>query len=241
MCKRALYFFEVITLKRKSYFSLGERILWIGSAAVIVLFFILFDKENYLTLAASLIGVTSLIFNAKANPIGQALMIVFSILYGIISYSFRYYGEMITYLGMTMPMAILSLAAWLRHPFESSRSEIAINRIGKKEWLLMTVLAASVTAVFGFLLRAFNTANLAFSTVSVTTSFIAVYLTLRRDPFYAAGYAANDIVLIILWTLASAEEPRYISVTVCFAAFLINDIYGFINWRKILRKQQLMS
>ena len=38
---------------------------------------------------ASLVGVTSLIFIAKGNPIGQALIVVFSLLYGAISYSFR--------------------------------------------------------------------------------------------------------------------------------------------------------
>lgn len=68
--------------------------------------FAVFDRENYLTLTASVIGATSLIFNAKGNPFGQVLMIVFSILYGIISYSCSYYGEMITYLGMTAPMAL---------------------------------------------------------------------------------------------------------------------------------------
>lgn len=39
-----------------------------------------------------------------------------------------------------------------------------------------------------------NTANIVPSTISVTTSFIAVYMTLRRNPFFALGYAANDVV-----------------------------------------------
>lgn len=86
------------------YFSRAERLLW----GLSVVFICAFDRENYLTLAASLIGVTSLIFNAKGNPIGQVLMVLFSLLYGIISYTFAYYGEMITYLGMTMPMAVFA-------------------------------------------------------------------------------------------------------------------------------------
>ncbi len=96
--------------KRKRYFTAFELALWLGSAAVIAAAFAAFDRENYLTLAASLIGVTSLIFCAKGNPIGQALMIAFSIIYGVISFSFAYYGEMITYLGMTMPIRFRKLA-----------------------------------------------------------------------------------------------------------------------------------
>ena len=219
------------------YFTVGEWLLWGISAAVIVVSFCLFDRESYLTLAASLIGVTSLIFAAKGNPISQVLMVVFSILYGIISYTFAYYGEMVTYLGMTMPMAVLALISWLKHPFEGNRSEVKVNAISKKEVAFLCVLAAVVTVAFYFILRAFHTANLLPSTLSVTTSFVAVYLTFRRSPYYALAYAANDVVLIVLWVMAALSEVRYLSVVVCFAAFLVNDLYGFLSWRKMGKRQ----
>lgn len=219
--------------------SKGEAALWCASAALILISFMLFDRESYLTLAASLIGITSLIFNAKGNPVGQVLMIVFSLLYGIISYTFSYYGEMLTYLGMTMPMAIFALISWLKNPYNGNRSQVKVNTVKTSETVGMFVIAAVVTGIFYFILKAFNTANLIPSTVSVTTSFLAVYLTFRRSPFFALAYAANDIVLIVLWTLASLNDSRYISVTVCFAAFLINDIYGFISWRKMKRMQNI--
>ena len=221
----------------KNYFTKGEKLLWGCSATAMIAAFFVFDRVNYLNLAASLVGVTSLIFAAKANPIGQALMIVFSVLYGIISYGSAYYGEMITYLGMTMPMSVVSLISWLKNPYNGNKSEVKVNKIHRGEVLLMCGLAVVVTAAFYFILKAFGTANLAFSTLSVTTSFIAVYLTFRRSPFFAGAYASNDIVLIILWILAARENSGYISVAVCFAAFLVNDLYGLISWRRIERRQ----
>ena len=220
-----------------SYFSKPELILWSVSVAFIVVSFCIFDRESYLTLVASLIGVTSLIFNAKGNPIGQALMVAFSLLYGIISYTFAYYGEMITYLGMTMPMAFFALIAWLKNPYKGNKAEVKVNSIGKAEQLLMWLLTVGVTVVFYFILDYFNTANIVPSTLSVTTSFLAVYLTFRRCPTFALAYAANDIVLIVLWVLASLTEMRYISVVVCFVAFLFNDIYGYISWQRMKRRQ----
>ena len=165
-------------------------------------------------------------------------MVIFSLLYGIISYTFAYYGEMITYLGMTMPMAICALISWLMNPYNGSRAEVKVSGIGKKAAVLMCAAAAAVTAVFYFILDAFGTANMIPSTLSVTTSFIAVYLTFRRSPYFAAAYAANDVVLILLWILASMEESRYISVVVCFAAFLAGDIYGYVSWRRMKLRQQ---
>ena len=221
-----------------SYFSKSELILWSVSVAFIVVSFCIFDRESYLTLVASLIGVTSLIFNAKGNPIGQALMVAFSLLYGIISYTFAYYGEMITYLGMTMPMAVFALIAWLKNPYKGNKAEVKVNSIGNAEQLLMWLLTVDVTVVFYFILDYFNTANIIPSTLSVTTSFLAVYLTFRRCPNFALAYAANDIVLIVLWVLASLTDIRYISVVVCFVAFLFNDIYGFISWQKMKKRQR---
>ncbi len=223
--------------KRLTYFSKREITLWSLSVMAIFASFITYDRTNYLTLAASIIGVTSLIFNAKGNPFGQFLMIAFSLLYGIISYSFAYYGEMITYLGMTMPMALFALVSWLRNPFNGNKAEVKVNNISKKEQLLMWILTVIVTVVFYFILSHFHTANMIPSTLSVTTSFIAVYLTFRRCAAFALAYAANDIVLIVLWIMASVQDVKYISVVVCFIAFLVNDIYGYISWQQMERRQ----
>ncbi len=219
------------------YFTPFEIILWTVSASVTVIFFLIFDSGKPLYLVASLIGVTFLILNAKGNPSGQLLTIVFSLLYGYISYSFAYYGEMITYLGMTAPMALLALISWLRHPYKGKKSQVEVNRISKKEICFMALLTLAVTVLFYFILSFFNTANLIPSTVSVTTSFIAVYLTFRRSPYFALAYASNDIVLIILWALACTKDKGYISVLVCFAVFLVNDLYGFVNWKRMENKQ----
>jgi hypothetical protein len=101
----------------------------------------------------------------------------------------------------------------------------------------MWCLAAVVTVLFYFILKYFNTSNLLPSTLSVTTSFIAAYLTFRRSPLFALAYASNDIILIVLWIMASISDIRYISVVVCFAAFLVNDIYGYISWQKMKLRQ----
>ncbi len=220
------------------YFTVGEILLWVCSVMFITVSFLIFDREGWLTLAASLVGVTSLIFCAKGNPIGQALMIVFSTLYGIISFGCAYYGEMMTYLGMTLPMAIIALSSWLRHPYKGKKAEVEINRIGVKEVWLLCGLTAVVTLIFYFILGTLGTSNLFVSTFSVSTSFFAVYLCFRRTAYFPLAYALNDVVLIILWIMAAMEDASYLSVIVCFVAFLVNDLYSFLNWKRMERKQR---
>lgn len=221
-----------------NYFTKFEIGLWTISVLLITVSFFALKQTDYLTLTASIIGATFLIFNAKGNPIGQFLTIVFSILYGFISYRFSYYGEMITYLCMSMPMALFALISWLKNPYKGNKAQVKVNSISKTETISMLLLTLVVTIVFYFILEYFNTANLLPSTISVTTSFLAVYLTFRRSPYFALAYAMNDLVLIVLWTLASITDISYLSVVICFIVFFLNDMYGFVNWKKMEKIQK---
>ena len=223
------------------YFSRGELILWLSSISIIIISFVLFDRSNYLSLTASLIGVTALIFCSKGNPIGQGLMIIFCVLYGIISLTYSYYGELMTYMLMSLPMAIASLISWLKNPSKDGHAEVKTNRVGKKELILLSLATVAVTVLFYFILKFFGTANLLTSVVSVTTSFFAAYLTFRRSPFFALAYALNDVVLIVLWTLAVMKDTSYVSVIICFAVFLVNDLHSFIRWKQMEKRQSRLE
>ena len=215
-----------------------EWCLWLSSVVVVTVSFFLSPDKNVLNLIDSLIGVTALIFISKGYVIGQVLLIIFGVLYGVISFEYRYYGEIITYLGMTAPIAGLAVISWLRHPYKDSK-EVEVNRHLKlSTWLTLLLLTAAVTVGFYFILKALGNSNLLFSTISVTTSFLAASLTFLRSPYYGLGYAANDAVLITLWVLAALEDPGYVPMIFCFVMFFINDLYGFFNWRRMSKRQQ---
>lgn len=208
-----------------------EWILWMGSLAIVILSNLLSTDIDGLTLVSACVGITSLIFAAKGNVWAQILMVIFSILYGLISWQFRYWGEMITYIGMTMPMAVWSTITWIKNPSESGQ-EVAIQKLTRKHVAGIAAAGVLVTAVFYMILKALDTPNILFSTISITTSFLAASLTMLRSSYYALGYASNDIILIVMWVLASIENPAYIPVVVKFIIFFFNDMYGFVSWKR---------
>ena len=212
-----------------------ELILWITSLSVIAVSAIISGTDGILSTVASLIGVTALIFVAKGDVFGQILTIAFSIIYGIISFKFKYYGEMITYVFMSAPSALITAIAWLRHPYTAH--EVRVDRLSKGKLIFTISASIIITVVFYFLLKALETANLAVSTISILTSSFACILLIFRSPYYAIAYSSNDIVLIILWILATIENIKYLPMILCFVMFLANDLYGFYNWRKMKKRQ----
>ena len=228
-------------------FSKKEKILWVVSLLVVGISNIVSGylsgtsgNGGFLNLIAALLGVTAVLLCAKGHVWGQILIAIFSLLYGVISFQFHYYGEMITYMGMCFPMAIWSLYTWIKHPSEQNEEEVKIDFLSMKVKLLLLLCGVVVTVVFYGILSFFNTPNLIFSTISITTSFFAAALTGLRSSYYAFWYALNDMVLIILWVLASVVYPGYVPLVVNFVVFLVNDSYGFYSWKKRENAQQQM-
>ena len=225
-----------IKLSLKS-FSKFEISLWCASVFAVTLSFILTDEKNWLTLVSSLVGVSALIFVAKGLVFGQILTLTFAIAYGIVSIKLRYFSEVITYLGMSAPAAFFSLISWLKHPYKSSEV-VSVSGMTKKKFAAALAITLVVTVAFYFILKAINTSELIVSTVSIATSCLASVFSFLRSPYYALAYTANDIVLIILWVIAATSSISYLPMVVCFVAFLANDIYGYINWNSLKRKQE---
>ena len=221
-------------LKGLTKFEFG---LWLASVLVVTVSFFISGDTEILNLIASLVGVTSVIYISKGYVLGEIINIIFSILYGIVSIKFRYYGEMMSYLLMAIPMSLIAIVSWFKHPYKDS-DEVKVGKVTKFHIIMMSISSIVVTILFYFILKYFNTANLIISTISIFTSFVAAYLTYLRSEYYAVAYGLNDIVLIVLWILASIENISYLPIVFCFVMFLANDTYGFINWLIMKNRQK---
>lgn len=193
---------------------------------------------NWLALVSSAVGASSLIFIAKGDVLGQFLVLIGSILYAAVSYIQSYYGELAISALLVAPIAAASIVSWIRHKYNGKAREVEIGKVSKKGMAVILASAAAVSAGFYFLLKAVGTGELVVSTVSVATSFTASCLLVKRSPLYAFAYILNDFVLITLWTLSTVKNLSYLPMAVCFGVYLLNDLYGLINWRRMRNRQQ---
>ena len=96
----------------------------------------------------SAVVVAASYFLSKSEASSSLLSLVFSVLYGIISFRTKYYGEMLTYLLMSAPAAGAAVIAWLKHPFSGDKTQVEINHLSCRECIFMTFLAAVTTVAF---------------------------------------------------------------------------------------------
>ena len=161
--------------------TLFEIILLTVSPLIVLTVGIIF-KSDALTIITSIVGIICALLLAKGLVLGQFFGIAIVVLYSIVSYKNRYYGEMLIYLAIMFPMYIWGIIEWLKHKNGETKS-VEVNSIKWKEWLLVAICALFSFIAFYFLLKALNTSQLIISTLSVVDNIFAVYLLARRSKY----------------------------------------------------------
>ena len=218
--------------------NLFEMCFLIGSLLALVLCFVFSADKNVFSFVASLIGVLSVITVAKGLVIAPFIDIVYNVLYAIISIFQGYYGELIIYTLIMIPISVMAIISWRKNRNKDNKDIVEVNTIGLKEYIYLAIVTIVASVGFYFLLKALNTNEIVVSLLAFITSTVASYLMLRRSSYYALGFILNDAALIVLWAIVVVNSGMgYLPTVISFCVFLVNDIYGFIHWKVSESKQ----
>ena len=217
-----------------------EKTLLFGSIILVSLVAIIF-KSDLLTTICSIEGIITALLLAKGKNLGQIFGVIITVLYSIVSFKNKFYGEVIIYIVLMLPMFIIGIISWTRHK-NMKTNTVDVNKIESKEWFLVLIISVIVFIGIYFLLKSFNTDELIVSTISVVVSLFAVYLQIRRSRFSFYFYIINDLILMVLWGIPVILGNLLVLPMIFNPIInLINDSYGAYNWKKIEKKQKKLE
>lgn len=215
-----------------------EIIFLIASYVALSLCFALGKERNTFSFIVSIVGVSSVMLVAKGLTIAPIVSIVYNILYATLSITQKYYGETIIYVAIMIPLSIISLVSWAKNKNSGREEQVQVNKISKKEYLILSLVVVVVTVGFYFLLKALHTNELIVSTISLVAPVISAYLMLRRSSNYAICFIISNAVLIVLWGLSIKTAGVGFLPTICsFVIFTVLDVYGLIHWKQEEKRQ----
>ena len=225
----------------KKYFKdwkLFEKIILSLSLLIILIVGIIF-KSDFFTLFTALTAVSTTMLLAKGKKEAYILYLICILLYIYVSYSNRYFGEVILYIFLILPMCISSLITWIRHPNKETNT-VEVNLITKKERSIVYLLILPLSFCLYYLLRAFNTNELLVSVFTFICSLLANYYQIRRNKMSFYFYIIEDVSLLILWIIPIINGNLSLLPLIINSTFnLISDSYGIYNWKKLEEKQRI--
>lgn len=224
-------------LNIKSLFKdwdLYEKI-WLILFTIIITTLSIYWKDSPIGIIASLTGIWNVILVAKGKIANYYFGIIAVSTYAFVAYTQKYYGEVMLNMLYFFPMQFAGLYLWKKKKSNHKQNKVNVQYMSNSQriaWSLITLLA---TVSYGFLLKKLD-GNLPFlDAASTTMSVIAMILMIFAFVEQWILWILVDIISIIMWLIVLAKGGNDIAILVMWIAFLINAIYGFINWTKLAR------
>ena len=212
-----------------------ERI-WLLLFSIVNVFLYLKWDSGLIGLISAMSGMLCVVLVAKGKISNFVFGIVNTATYAYISYGYGLYGESMLNALFYLPTQFIGLWMWQRHrSVNKVRDEdIEIKRLSVKGWAI--VVASVVVGAYAYMhvLMALDAQQVRIDSVAVVMSVVAqILLTLRYAEQWVLWILVN-LLSIVLWvvTLSQSGGSDY-TMPVMWTAFLINSIYGWINWLKL--------
>lgn len=211
--------------------TIFEILLLIMSTLLIIIAGV-FGQSEILTILVALFGVFCALMQAKGKVLSQFIGLILVVLYSIVSFKNKYYGEVIIYITVMLPLYISGIISWTKNSNKETKT-VNKNEIHKKEWIYLIFINIIIFICLYYILKYFNTNQLIVSTISMVTSLTATYLIVRRNKYSFIFYLLNDIILLLLWGIPVIQGNfKLLPILIDSIVLFINDSYGWKNWNK---------
>jgi nicotinamide mononucleotide transporter len=226
-------------MKISSYFidwNIWEK-LWLLLFTAIIVILSLLWKDTLIGVICSLTGIWCVILTAKGRISNYAIGTVNIILYAIIAYSNKYYGEVMLNIVYFLPMQAVGLYIWMKHKKNNSLDTVVTNFLSNRNRIIWVLVSVSSAYFYGLLLEKLGGTLPFLDALSTTFSIVAMVLMAWRFMEQWILWIIVDVVTVLMWLYVFVNGGNDISVLVMWIAYLINAIYGASNWIKMSKDE----
>ncbi|WP_113929476.1 nicotinamide riboside transporter PnuC [Bacillus sp. P14.5] len=220
--------------------TLFEKI-WLGLfTAVNVYLFFAWD-DTFLGFVTSISGMLCVFLVAKGKISNYYFGIVQTATYAYISYGYGLYGETMLNALFYFPAQFAGIYLWSKHKVKDDikGEDVQIKSLSNKGWAYTIVSSIILVILYGILLKALGGKSIWIDSSTTILSIIAQILMLKRITEQWLFWIAVNILSIALWVTALVTQGgNDLSMLVMWTAFLVNSVYGYVNWRKLWFKQK---
>ena len=214
---------------------------WVLITAIVLLSFIdvlwLGNSDGFATVAA-IAGVICVVLSAKGHILCYLFGLIQVLLYILISWKTRFYGEVMLNGLYFLPMQFIGFYNWKKNI--GRESLVKAHNLSSTNKLLLLISSIALTFACGFILVHID-GNIPYLDAATTVlSVLAMLLMVRAFVEQWWLWIVIDAFTVTKWIIAlNQQEPNAAIMVAMWSLFLINSIYGYWNWKKLAVKQPL--
>lgn len=212
------------------------ELVWLilSSAVMVVLSFIW--KDSAIALISGVTGIIGVVLCAKGKISTYLFATINVALYAYISYQNRLFGEVMLNAAYFLPMNVVGFFLW-RNKKDDDGDVLTKKLSSKGLGILFTSLIVGIL-LYWKVLNMLNGNLQLIDSITTVSSVIALILQVLRYKEQWLIWIIVNIVSVGMWALLLNTPDGSITMIVMWAAYLVNSIYGYVNWTKLNKQQK---
>ena len=207
------------------------EVIWFLVATVVILSVSVYWKDSIVATFAALTGIWCVILTGKGKLSSFWFGSINTVLYAIIAWEAKYWGEVMLNLIYYVPMNFVGLYMWSKN-MNKETEEVVKKRLSLKKSIMSYGLVIVGTLGYGLFLKVLNGTLPFVDSMSTVFSVFAQFLCVKRYMEQWVLWVIVDVVTVIMWIYAFVNGTGDMATVLMWSIYLINAIFMLIKWKK---------
>ncbi len=218
--------------------TLFEKV-WLFISTITMIGLSIVWKDSPIALISGVTGIIGVVLCAKGKISTYFYATINVALYAWICFQNGLYGEVMLNAFYFIPMNIVGFMLWNKKKDDDGNVEA--KALTKKQLIILSVGLFVAIVLYYQLLKSLGGNLQLIDSITTVTSVMALLLQVLRYKEQWLIWILVNLVSIVMWVMLLNTSEGSISMIVMWAAYLINSIYGYINWNKLNKKSELSA
>lgn len=223
--------------KIKKYFTGWSKfeLTWLILSSVIMVVLSIIWGDSMLALISGITGVIGVVLAAKGKVSTYVFATINVAIYAWLTFNNHLYGEFMLNAFYYIPMNFVGFYLWSRHKDEES-GDVEGKMLTPKQLVILLVTVVVVVLVYWQILSRIGGQLALIDAMSTVFSVVALIMQVARYAEQWLLWIIVNVVSVVMWVLLLGKDPSAVTMVVMWAAYLMNSVYGYINWKKLAAK-----
>ena len=207
------------------------EIIWLFVATAVILGVSVYWKDTGIGIGAAITGIWCVILTGKGKLSSFLFGTINTVLYAIVAWKARYWGEVMLNLIYYVPMNFVGMYMWSKNMDEQTE-EVMKKRLSGKNSIIAYGIVVVGTIGYGVILKVLNGTLPFVDSVSTVFSILAQFFCVKRYMEQWVLWVIVDVVTVIMWVYAFVNGTGDMATILMWSIYLINAIIMLLKWVK---------
>lgn len=214
------------------------EIIWLLVACTVITMLSIYWKDSIMGIISAVSGVACVVLTGKGKLSAYTFGLINSILYGIIAFNAKLYGETMLNILYYVPMQFVGFYIWNKHMSEENHEVIKLHMSNKIRliWLLAMITG---TVAYGYILKLLGDTMPFVDSFTTVSSIIAMIVSVKMFAEQWWIWIAVDIFSVYMWWCNFSAGSDNIATLLMWIIYLGNAIIMCIKWERGVKKHEV--